>query len=68
MSDELIGQRVRLIRMDDPYGLEPGSEGTVAYIDDLGTLHVSWDCGSSLGLIPGEDEWEILPSVRDVDL
>lgn len=66
MSDELIGKRVRLIRMNDPYGLEPGSEGTVIHIDDLGTLHVSWDGGSSLGLIPGEDKWEILPDSRDV--
>ena len=26
--------------------------------DDMGTIHVSWDCGSSLGLIPGEDAWK----------
>lgn len=27
MNDELIGKRVHLIRMTDPYGLEPGSQG-----------------------------------------
>ena len=24
-------------------------------VDDIGTIHVSWDCGSSLGIAYGED-------------
>ena len=24
-------------------------------VDDIGTIHVSWDCGSSLGVAYGED-------------
>ncbi|QOR45824.1 DUF4314 domain-containing protein [Trueperella pecoris] len=64
MSSDLVGMRVRLIHMNDPYGLEPGSESTIVHIDDLDTLHVSWDGGSSLGLIPGEDEWETLPPLK----
>ena len=64
MSSDLVGMRVRLIAMNDPYALEPGVEGTVVYVDSLGTLHVRWDCGSSLGLIPGEDEWETLPPLE----
>jgi Domain of unknown function (DUF4314) len=57
------GRRVRLIRTTDPYtGLRPGAEGTVSLVDSMGTVHVDWDEGSSLGLIPGEDEWkEIRP-------
>ena len=36
------GTRVRLINMDDPYTkLEPGLEGTVRKIDDIGTIHVN---------------------------
>ena len=51
------GDRVKLVRMDDPYTKIPeGSEGTVRYVDDCGTIHVSWDCGSSLGVAYGEDE------------
>ena len=38
--------------------LVPGCQGTVRWVDDMGTIHVSWDCGSSLGLIPGEDEFK----------
>jgi hypothetical protein len=51
------GTRVRLVRMDDPYTkLKPGATGTVSYVDDIGTVHVNWDCGSSLGVVFGEDE------------
>ncbi len=50
------GSRVELVRMDDPYTtLKAGDKGTVAFIDDLATIHVNWDKGSSLGLVYGED-------------
>ena len=55
------GDRVELISCDDPWTkLKPGSVGTVIIVDDTGTVHVSWDSGSSLGLIPGEDQWRIM--------
>ncbi len=51
------GTRVRLVKMDDSWSkLKPGDEGTVTAVDDIGTIHVSWDCGSSLGVVYGEDE------------
>lgn len=50
--------RVRLLHTWDPYtNLKSGDEGTVQFIDDLGTVHVLWDNGSTLGLIPKEDGW-----------
>lgn len=51
------GTRVELVHMDDPYNtkLTPGCKGTVRCVDDMGTIHVSWDCGSSLGVVYGED-------------
>jgi hypothetical protein len=53
------GTKVRLVRMDDPYTkLTPGAIGTVSFVDDIGTVHVNWDCGSSLGVVFGEDEIE----------
>ena len=57
------GTRVELIYMNDPYNtkLFPGSKGTVRCVDDMGTIHVRWDCGSSLGIVYGED------SCRKVD-
>lgn len=51
------GTKVELVKMNDPYNtkLTPGSKGTVVNVDDIGTIHVYWDCGSSLGIIFGED-------------
>jgi len=55
------GTRVRLIQMDDPYTrLSPGELGTVTGVDDIGTIHVSWDCGSSLGVAYGEDSCQVV--------
>ena len=52
-----IGCRVELVQMNDPYftKLKPGCRGTVISVDDIGTIHVNWDCGSSLGVVYGED-------------
>ena len=48
--------RVELICMDDPYSkLKPGDKGTVITVDDIGTVHIAWDNGSSLGAAYGAD-------------
>lgn len=61
-TDNLKGRRVRLISMNDPYTkLQPGATGTIFYEDDWGTVHVAWDNGSTLGLVPG-DQWELVPA------
>lgn len=50
------GTRVELISMSDPYTkLKPGDQGTVSFVDDIGTVFVRWDCGSGLGVAYGED-------------
>ncbi|MBQ7122097.1 MAG: DUF4314 domain-containing protein [Clostridia bacterium] len=50
------GTRVELVHMDDPYtSLTTGDKGTVRFVDDIGTVHISWDCGSSLGAVYGVD-------------
>jgi len=60
------GQRVELIKMDDPYSkLKPGTQGTVEHIDNTGTVFVNWDTGSKLGLIPDVDEYRMLSEDED---
>ena len=54
------GTRLELISMDDPQAIPPGSRGTVDHVDDMGTIHMRWDCGRSLGLVPGEDSFRVL--------
>ncbi len=51
------GCRVELISMNDPYAtLKPGDQGTVIAVDDIGTVHIAWDRGFSLGAAYGEDQ------------
>ena len=54
------GTRVRLHYMNDMRAVEPGEEGTVHLVYDMGTIHVDWDNGRRLGLIYGEDGFEII--------
>jgi hypothetical protein len=65
-----IGARVRLIAfgacpcgsgacLDDNERVPGGTGGTVTSIDDAGTVHVRWDNGRNLGLIPRLDKWEM---------
>lgn len=56
------GTRIRLNSMEDPYApIAPGTEGEVDFVDDSGTLHMKWDNGRSLAIIPGEDSFSVLP-------
>lgn len=50
------GCRVELLRMDDDQAPPVGTLGTVKAVDDIGTIHVAWDNGSSLGVVLGVDD------------
>lgn len=54
------GTRIRLIHMSDTQAPPDGTLGTVTGVDDIGTIHMSWDNGSSLGLVPEDDEFEVI--------
>jgi len=54
-----IGKRIKLIHMEDPDPIQPGTEGTIVGVDPVG-FQMKWDDGRSLTLIPGEDKWEEL--------
>jgi len=49
------GTRVELIRMEDIQAPPTGTQGTVTGVDDIGSIMVSWDNGSSLSVVYGED-------------
>ena len=56
------GTRIRLNSMEDPYApVAPGTEGEVDFVDDIGTIHMKWDNGRALGIVPGEDSFSVLP-------
>ena len=52
--------RVRLFSMTGAPQMQEGLTGTVRFVDDIGSIHVDWDNGSTLALIPDEDDFEIL--------
>ena len=54
------GTRVELVRMEDPQAPPVGTKGTVTAVDDIGTIHVNWDTGSTLGIAYGEDQCRVL--------
>jgi hypothetical protein len=56
------GSRIRLVSTTDSWteDLRADREGTLLFTDEVGDVHVAWDNGSRLALIPGEDQWEVL--------
>ena len=55
-----MGTRVELIYMDDEQAAIKGTLGTVLGIDDIGSIMVNWDNGSSLNVLYGVDKVKIL--------
>ena len=49
------GCRVELLKMDDIQAPKIGTKGTVVGVDDIGSIMVRWDSGSSLSVAFGED-------------
>ena len=59
------GIKIRLIHMDDLQAVPAGTIGTVRKVDDMGTIHVLWETGSTLGVIESVDSFEV---VGDTDI
>jgi hypothetical protein len=59
-NKHLIGRRIKLISMvNEPNPIESGSEGIITNIG-FDVMTVQWDNGRKLGVIIGEDIYEIL--------
>ncbi len=54
-KDYPIGSLVELVKMDDLQAPPVGTRGTVQGVDDNASIMVSWDNGSGLNVIYGED-------------
>ena len=63
MEDYKVGQKIRIIRMDDNNGKDVqahaynGKVGIIKHIDSIGQLHGTWSC---FGVNPEIDEIEII--------
>lgn len=59
------GSRIVMVLMeDDPRPIAPGSVGTVNHVDDAGQIHISWDSGRTLAVIPGVDKFRLASEGR----
>ena len=54
------GTRIELELMVDAYAVPPGTRGTVDHVDDMGGVHIKWDNGRTLAVIPGVDSFRKL--------
>ncbi|WP_242860302.1 DUF4314 domain-containing protein [Desulfosporosinus sp. I2] len=55
------GTRVELGSMAGEQQMPLGLQGTVEIVDDIGQIHVKWDNGRNLALVPEEDSFRKLP-------
>lgn len=51
-----VGSRIELLQMEDDQAPPIGTKGTVYGVDDIGSILVGWDNGSSLNVIDGVDQ------------
>ena len=58
------GCTVELVHMDDEQAPPKGTKGVVIQVDDIGTMHVAWETGSTLGIIPSVDEIRLVSEAQ----
>lgn len=51
------GTMICLDHMEGEERMNPGLKGKVLFVDDAGQIHVKWENGSSLAVIPGVDSF-----------
>lgn len=49
---------------NEKYPVPPGTIGEVTHIDDIGNIHVRWQNGSSLALIPEVDSFKVVAAEK----
>lgn len=62
------GTRLVLHHMEDPFApVPPGTRGTVDCVDDQAQIHMQWDNGRRLAIIPGVDSFRKLTEEKIMD-
>ena len=51
------GTQICLDEMEGERNMLPGLKGKVCYVDDAGQIHVNWENGSSLAVLPEVDSF-----------
>ena len=59
--------RIQLIYMEDNWAVQSGTRGTVDYVDDAGQIHMKWDNGRTLAIVPQVDKFRRLTQQELLD-
>lgn len=54
------GTRILMEHMDDKFAVPDGTWGTVDHVDDAGQIHMRWDNGRTLAIVPQVDSFRKL--------
>ena len=54
------GTRILLEHMADKFAVPDGTRGTVDHVDDAGQIHMKWDNGRTLAIVPQVDKFRRL--------
>jgi len=62
--------KIRLLKdmQLDEQPIKAGEIGVIDHVDDIGTIHVRWKSGSSLGIVPNIDEFELVEKIKVIML
>ena len=59
--------RIELIHMEDNWAVPSGTRGTVEHVDDAGQIHMKWDNGRTLAIVPQVDKFRRLTQQELLD-
>ena len=59
-NPENNGKTIILEFMDDKFAVPPGTKGIIQNTDDIGQIHVLWENGRTLAVVPEIDKYKIL--------
>lgn len=60
MNDYPKGTKVMCLFSKDQNPVPKGTIGTVESVSEDAAIHVVWENGQEVALVPGRDEWEVL--------
>lgn len=60
------GTRIELNSPMTGEDIPAGTRGTVVCVDDIGSIHMKWDNGRGLALIPGEDSFAKIADTPEI--
>ena len=59
IDNTFIGRKVIIDFMDDETEVPEGTIGLITMVED-GMIHVNWENGSTLGILPEKDKFRLL--------